>query len=150
MVVAKGLESLREKDLELLQFVEEHFENKILIDTEYRGEKLHIKLSDNTALHDMVLYHEGHSMVLVIGTWTHCRPRNFEALKHKIERVLREKIVIWKVSRPNGYTYYGHYDIDEYETHTCIVDQPDTVVEEGDRVQKSTFKKLVEDRVVAS
>jgi hypothetical protein len=87
-------------------------------------------------------------MILGIGEWCHDHPESVSDAIEIIERTIDDKIVIWKVTRPDGYWYSGFYDIDEWRENKDLVDEPDTGIEAGDKIEKATFSKTIEDRIV--
>jgi len=95
------------------------------------------------------VWYEDYLLVLNIGEWTHDHPESLGELIEKIERIVGEKIVVWRVTRPDGNWYSGHYDADELkEFGPEFLDEPDSGVEAGEHLQKETFTQVLEDRVV--
>ena len=109
---------------------------------------LYVNLASPISENDLEIFYDCNDIVLSIGKWTHCHPTSMEELNHSIEKIVKGKIIIWKVTRQDGYWYSGHYDIDEWKKNPNMVDEPDTNVENGDRIERSTFTKIIEDRII--
>jgi hypothetical protein len=118
------------------------------LDVTIENERLYIHVTKSDSRHPIDVFSEDELMVLCIGEWTHDHPETLAELSDIIDRVVKDKVIIWKVTRPNGYEYSGHYDIDDWKANPEWVDEPDSYIEPGDRLQKETFTKLIEDRII--
>jgi hypothetical protein len=78
--------------------------------------------------------------------WTHTHPSTIDELIVIIAKIINDEIIIWKVTSPDGTWYAGHYDVIEWEENSAMVDKSGAM-EKGDRLERSTFNKIIEDKI---
>ena len=149
MIKSEQIEKLRENERVLLTHLRANTPSGCQRDERILEGHLHVCFLKPCMRHKIEVWYEEELMVLNIGDWTHDHPESLDELTHKIDRIVEEKIVVWKVTRPDDYEYSGHYDLDELrEKGLQFLDEPDSEVEPGDRLQKETYTQLMEDRII--
>ncbi|MCP4675305.1 MAG: hypothetical protein GY854_07330 [Deltaproteobacteria bacterium] len=149
MIDTAKIDYLREVDRNLLFHLRKKTPSGCQRDETILEGRLNVRFLKPGVRHPIDVWYEDNLMVLNIGDWTHDHPETLGELVEKIERIVDEKIVVWRVTRPNGFEYSGHYDSDELtQEGPEFLDEPDTGVEAGDRLQKETFTKLLIDKMV--
>lgn len=142
-------EKLTENEQKLLSHLRKHTPADCQCDESIRDGVLSVRFLKPCARHELAVWYEGDLLVLNIGDWTHSHPESLNALTNLIDRVVTEKIVVWRVTRANGFKYSGHYDADELaDQGPRFLDEPDTGVEPGDHLQKETYTQVLEDKVI--
>jgi len=148
MLNEKEIINLREFEQQLLKAIRLKFGKIFQIDETLSDNILYIRLLSPSTENHLEIFYNKDDIVLSVGKWTHCHPTPLDELIEKIEKITKEKIIVWKVTRPDGHWYSGHYDIDEWKENLTMVDEPDTNIEKGDRIEKATFKSILEDKFI--
>lgn len=148
MLTKTEIDNLTRDEQKLLKTVRSVYgQSRQIIETITEG-ILYIQLPSAETENHIEIFFDESDIVLSIGKWTHSHPSSMEELISDIDRITNGKIVVWKVTRPDGYWYSGHYDVDMYRENINMVDEPDTNIENGDRIERSTFHKVIEDRII--
>jgi len=94
-------------------------------------------------------------IILDFGEISHCHPADINETIQLIKDYLGNQLIIWKVSRPNGYWYAGHYSLKDWienkekgDWYFNLIDQPDSLLEVGDRIERFNYQTVIEDRFI--
>ena len=149
MITEAQVKDLTENETALLTHLRANTPADCTLDEAITEGRLHVRMLKHEVRNIIDVWYVDDLMVLNIGEWTHEHPNSLDELTHIINRIVQNKIVVWKVTRPNGYWYSGHYDLDELKIQGPeLLDEPDSDIETGDHLQKETYDKLLEDRVI--
>jgi hypothetical protein len=148
MITDTDINNLKEDERRMLNCIRKSFDKLFKIDENMIDGVLHIGLPSPSTDSHLDIFFDKNDIVLSIGEWIHSHPESTDELIQSIKKIIDEKIIIWKVTRPDGYWYSGHYDIDEWKENINMIDEPDAYIEKGDRIERSTFKKMIEDKII--
>jgi hypothetical protein len=113
MIDSEQIKKLTDNERVLLSHLRANVPSGCHCDVTILDGRLHVRFSKSSFRHQIDIGYEGELIVLNIGDWTHDHPESLDELTYTIRRIVEEKIVVWRVIRPDGYEYSGHYDIDE-------------------------------------
>ena len=121
---------------------------KVSIDKKSSNVKIKSSKTDN----EILVWIENDEIGVEIGKWTHTHFNDIDECLLFIKDILDDFIVVWKVTRPNGYWYSGHYDIrlwqenlDKKDWNYNHIDEPDSLLDSDDKIHRFTFNKILED-----
>ncbi len=142
------ISALDEKEQSMLRSFRKKFAHRFQITESISEGFLLMHLVNSLTNNSLELSYDDDLLVLGVGKWCHDHPKSVPDALEMMEQIIDDRIVIWKVTRPDGYWYSGFYDIDEWKEKVDLVDEPDTGIESGDKLEKSTFSKRLEDKVI--
>jgi len=148
MLTEPQLATLKDNERSLLTGIRNAFGDRFQINEKISEGKLFILIPNQQTNNYLELNCDGDLMILGVGEWCHDHPESVPNAIEIIKRIIHDNIIIWKVTHPNGYWYSGFYDVDEWKENKDLVDEPDTGIEPGDKLEKSTFSKTLENRIV--
>jgi hypothetical protein len=147
MLDQKQISFLKDYEKELLFNIDVEYSELLKIDEFIRNNTLHVIIKSPIAGNDLDIFYEHDYIVLSIGEWTHTHPSTINELIMSIAKIINDEIIIWKVTSPDGRWYAGHYNLIEWEENSAMVNEPDSNIEKGDRIERSTFNKNIEDKI---
>lgn len=110
-----------------------------------------VKIKGSKTNNDILVWIEKDEIGVGIGEWTHTHFKDIDECLLFIKDILDDFIVVWKVTKPDGGWYSGHYDlrlwqenIDKKDWNYNPIDEPDSNLEPNDKVHRSTFNKILE------
>jgi hypothetical protein len=148
MLDQNQISHLNEYEKELLFNIDIKYGDFLEIVELIQDKTLHIFIKSPIVNNDLDLFYDKNTIVLHIGQWTHTHPETIDELILTIDKIINDEIIIWKVTRPDGYWYSGHYDLIEWQEDSTMVNEPDSLIEKGDRIERSTFNTFIENKVV--
>ena len=148
MLNQKEISHLKHNEKELLFNINVRYGDLLEIHESILEDTLHIRIKSPVPDNDIEIFYHYYTMVLSIGKWTHTHPETIEDLLLTIDKIIDEEIIVWKVTFPDGNWSAGHYDIYEWEKNPHMVDEPDTNLERGDWIERSTFKRIIENKII--
>lgn len=150
MIDNKQIKILSTNEIKLLEYLRDNVPNGFDINESIKNENLFITLSISKAKFEIDICFDNQNDLIVLnyGNWTHEHPETFSELSDILNKVIEEKIVIWKVTRPNGYEYFGAYDLDDYNENPMYIDEPDSNIEVGDYIIKKTIFQIIEEKKI--
>ena len=117
-----------------------------------KNNSFELTIKSSKTENDIDIWIENDEIGIGIGQWTHTHFNDIDECLLFIKDILDDFIVVWKVTKPDGDWYSGHYDIrlwqenvDKKDWHYNLVDEPDSKLESNDKVHRSTFNKILDD-----
>ena len=144
---AKEIINLKGNEKWLLNTIRNNYKKTYRTNEELRNGALIITIYSETTENHICISFDKEDLVVEIGESIHSHPLEEELVEY-INKIVNGEILIWKVTRLDGYCYSGSYSITEYNSNKSMVDEPDLDIEKGEKIIKSTFLKLIKDTFV--
>ena len=130
-------------DKELLNIIKSTFGAQISIHNFNENGRMHIILKSPNTENDIEVFYDNELLVVSIGEWTHKHPESMKRTIELIDDIIKDKIIIWKITKRDQGWYSGHYHVDEYAKQPEMVDEPFTYLEDEDLLELSTFNRII-------